>query len=262
MRNAVALATACENMEAVFHIAAIPGIWGRWNIYHSTNSVGTYHVIEGCRRAGVRRLIYTSSPSVIFDGSNHQNADESLPYPGTWMCHYPHSKALAEQAVLEANDDSLRTISLRPHLIWGPRDRHLIPGLIQKAQSGRLRRIGDGTNVVSVSYVENTAAAHLQAEESLRRSDRAAGQAYFVNEPNAVNLWSWIDELLDLVHLPPVRRSISAQSAHDMGLVMEFLWKVLPGVPPHDTVSGVPALKITQLQYPGCAERFWLHARL
>jgi len=116
-------------------------------------------------------------------------------------------------------------------LIWGPRDSHLIPRLIQKAQSGRLRRVGNGTNIVSVSYVENAAAAHLQAEESLRRSDRAAGQAYFVNEPDSVNLWCWIDELLALFNLPPIQNSMSARSAHCIGLMMELLWKVLPGEP-------------------------------
>lgn len=232
VRDARAVDEACADVEAVFHIAAIPGIWGRWKTYHSINTVGTQNVIQSCRNAGVSRLVYTSSPSVVFDGSDHCDADESLPYPGNWMCHYPHSKAIAEQAVLAANNDSLRTISLRPHLIWGPRDNHLIPRLIQKARSGRLRRVGDGTNVVSVSYVENAAAAHLQAEESLRNSATAAGRAYFVNEPESVNLWDWIDELLALVELPPIRKSISARAAHGVGQVMELLWSVLPGEPP------------------------------
>ena len=232
VRDNHAMAVACEGMEAVFHTAAIPGVWGRWKTYHSTNTIGTQNVIHGCRRAGVRRLIYTSSPSVVFDGGDHRNADETLPYPDSWLCHYPHSKALAEQAVLKANDDTLRTISLRPHLIWGPRDNHLVPRLIQMAQSGRLRRVSDGTNVVSVSYVENTAAAHLQAEFSLRNSEQAAGKAYFINETDAVNLWDWIDELLAIVNLPPIRKSISAAAAYRMGLVMELLWMVLPGEPP------------------------------
>ncbi|MEO2036186.1 MAG: NAD-dependent epimerase/dehydratase family protein [Planctomycetaceae bacterium] len=232
VRDRRTIAEACSDTEAVFHIAAIPGVWGSWEKYHSVNAIGTQNVIQGCRNAGVSRLIYTSSPSVVFDGRDHCDADESLPYPVSWMCHYPHSKAIAEQAVLQANNGSLRTVSLRPHLIWGPRDNHLIPRLLQKARSGRLRRVGDGTNLVSVSYVENAAAAHLQAEESLRRSNNAAGRAYFVNEPESVNLWNWIDELLALVDLPPVRKSISAGAAYRVGHVMERLWKFLPGEPP------------------------------
>ncbi len=228
LRDAKAVERACEGIDAVFHVAAVPGVWGSWEMYHSINTIGTLHVISGCRRFGVQRLIYTSSPSVVFDGSDHINADESLPYPTKWLCHYPHSKALAEQAVLEANDaNGLRTISLRPHLIWGPRDNHLIPRLIQKARVGQLRQVGRGDNVVSISYVENAAAAHVQAEESLRNSTRAAGRAYFINEPDAVNLWDWINLILKLAGLPPVTRQISATMAWSAGLVLETAFKVL-----------------------------------
>jgi nucleoside-diphosphate-sugar epimerase len=226
---------ACQGIDAVFHTAAVPGIWGDWSLYHGINTVGTLNVLEACRNSGVGRLIFTSSPSVIFDGKDHINADESLPYPDTWLCHYPHSKALAEQAVLAASSSAgLRTVSLRPHLIWGPRDNHLIPRLIQKASSGRLRRVGDGTNVVSVSYVENAAAAHLQAEKALRDSDRPAGRAYFINEPEAVNLWDWINLLLDRASLPPLRKSISASAASRIGAVLEWIWTALKlkGEPP------------------------------
>ncbi len=235
LRYAPKVEKACRDIDAVFHVAAVPGISGGWKKYHSINTVGTENVISACLSQGVQRLIYTSSPSVVFDGRDHVEADESLPYPTRWLSHYPHSKALGEQSVLAANDDDgLRTVSLRPHLIWGCRDNHLIPRLIQKAKSGRLRRVGDGANVVSVVNVENAAAAHLQAELSLRDSLTAAGNAYFINEPESVNLWQWIDQLLDLAGLPAVKKSISYPTAHRIGGVMEKMWKwlPLPGEPP------------------------------
>jgi nucleoside-diphosphate-sugar epimerase len=164
----------------------------------------------------------------VFDGCDQINANESLPYPTAWLCHYPHSKALAEQAVLAANDlDGLRTVSLRPHLIWGPRDNHLIPRLMQKARAGQLRQVGRGANVVSISYVENAAVAHLQAEASLRNSTMAAGRAYFINEPDAVNLWDWINLILTRVGLPPVTRRISSTMAWYAGSMLEIAWKFL-----------------------------------
>jgi 2-alkyl-3-oxoalkanoate reductase len=228
LRDREAVNRACEGMESVFHVAAVPGVWGAWETFHGINTVGTSHVVAGCLTQGVQRLIYTSSPSVVFDGRDHVDADESLPYAERWMCHYPHSKALAEQAVLAANGTTgLRTIALRPHLVWGPRDNHLIPRLLQKARSGRLRRVGGGKNVVSVSYVENAAAAHLQADRALSESIRAAGKAYFINEPEAVNLWDWIDLLLERGGMPPVRRAISAAAATAIGLTCEAVWGVL-----------------------------------
>ena len=235
VRDAAAIEDACEDIDAVFHVAAVPGIWGPWEKYHSINTVGTQNVVAACLAKQVQRLIYTSSPSVVFDGNDHVDADSSLPYPQKWLCHYPHSKALGEKSVLAANaDDGLRTVSLRPHLIWGCRDNHLIPRLVAKAKSGRLRRVGDGSNVVSVVNVENAAAAHVQAERSLRDNSAAAGRAYFVNEPEPVNLWDWIDRLLALAELPPVRKSISLKNAERVGAVMENAWRWLrlSGEPP------------------------------
>ena len=234
IRDPSAVSSACESIDAVFHVAAVPGIWGPWELYHNINTLGTKNVIDSCQKQNVRRLIYTSSPSVIFDGNDHIDASEHLDYPSEWLCHYPHSKALGEQAALKSNCEDLKTVSLRPHLIWGPRDNHLIPRLLQKAQSGRLRRVGDGNNVVSVSYVENVAHAHLLAEQTLRESAACAGKAYFINEPEAVNLWEWVNQVLELAGIPPIKKSISCRSAWRIGAAMEFVWKTLrlSGEPP------------------------------
>jgi nucleoside-diphosphate-sugar epimerase len=235
VRDPESVERACREVETVFHIAAIPGIWGPWKLYYETNTLGTRHVLEACRKRKVSRLVYTSSPSVIYDGTDHVNVDESYPYASRYLCHYPHSKALAEREVLAANGrDGLATISLRPHLIWGPRDNHLIPRLISRARSGRLRRVGHGNNVISMSYVENAAAAHLQAADALWAASPAAGNAYFVNEPEPVNLWSWINALLSLAGLPPVRKSIPSGAAYALGGALEAIYASLrlSGEPP------------------------------
>lgn len=228
LRDTVAVRLACRDIETVYHAAAVPGVWGSREFYFSTNVVGTRNILNACCDAGVARLIYTSSPSVVFDGSDHVDGDESLPYPDRWLCHYPWSKAIAEQEVLAAHrSDGLRTVSLRPHLIWGPRDNHLIPQLLQRASRGQLRRVGDGSNVVSVSYVENAAAAHLSADAALRRQANVGGREYFINEPEAVNLWDWIDEILQRAGMSPVSGRISAPAAFRVGAVLETVWRVL-----------------------------------
>lgn len=235
IRDSAAVRRACEGVDTVFHVAAVPGIWGPWRLFHSVNTEGTQYVVDACRRAGVAKLIYTSSPSVIYDGAPHEGVDETPHYPARYLAYYPRSKALAERAVLEANGhDGLSTVALRPHLIWGPRDNHLIPRLIRRAKSGRLRRVGEGANLVSISYVENVAAAHLQAADALAPDSAAAGQAYFINEPEPVNLWGWIDELLARAGLPPVRKAVSARTAWCVGAVLEATYRLfrLPGEPP------------------------------
>ncbi|HEY2760656.1 MAG TPA: NAD-dependent epimerase/dehydratase family protein, partial [Pirellulales bacterium] len=158
VRDAAAVDQATRGVEAVYHTAGLAGMWGSWKVYRDTNTIGTRNVIEACRRNGVRRLIYTSSPSVVFSETDQCGADESLPYTKRWLCHYPKSKALAEQQVLAANNQNgLKTCALRPHLIWGPGDRQLLPRLFRRAASGRLWRVGNGSNEIDIVYVDNAA---------------------------------------------------------------------------------------------------------
>jgi len=228
LRDAQAVEQACAGVDAVLHTAAVPGIWGRWEMFHSINTVGTEHIIAGCHKSGVHKLVYTSSPSVVYDGSPHVMADESLPYPESYLCDYPQTKSIAERAVLAANrPGQLLTVSLRPHLIWGPRDNHLIPRLIQRARSGQLRQVGDGTNEISMAYVENVAAAHLQACDALSDTARCAGRAYFINEAEPVRLWDWVNQLLGIAGLPPVKKRISAKAAYAVGYGMELAYRLL-----------------------------------
>jgi nucleoside-diphosphate-sugar epimerase len=222
------VAAACREIDVVYHVAAVAGIWGPWEHFHTINTRGTRHVLDGALQNGVRKLVYTSSPSVTFDGGDQSGVDESVPYPSQWLCHYPHTKALAEQMVLAANgQQGLLTCSLRPHLIWGPRDRHLIPRLWERARRGQLRRVGDGTNRVDMIYVENAAAAHWQAADALTDGSPVAGNAYFLSQGEPVNCWGWIDELLAIAGLPPVKKSISFAAAWRVGSVLERVYRVL-----------------------------------
>ncbi|MEX2173277.1 MAG: NAD-dependent epimerase/dehydratase family protein [Pirellulaceae bacterium] len=227
IQDPAAVLAACRDVDVVFHVAAVAGIWGPWQHYHGINTVGTHNVVAACRQARVGRLVFTSSPSVTFAGSDQCGVDESAPYPARWLCHYPHSKALAEQAVLGANGPDLATCSLRPHLIWGPRDTHLIPRLIERARRGQLRQVGGGQNLVDAVYVENAAQAHLLAADALRPGAAAAGRAYFITNAEPVNCWDWINQILALAGLPPVARRISFRAAYAAGAALEGLWTVL-----------------------------------
>lgn len=228
IRDAEAVASACQGMDVVFHVAAVAGIWGPWRHFYEINTQGTQNVLAGCRRQGVRRLVYTSSPSVTFDGKDQKGVDESAPYASRWLCHYPHTKALAEQQVLAAHGEGgLLTCALRPHLIWGPRDQHLIPRLIERARSGQLRRIGDGTNFLDAVYVENAAAAHLLAADRLLEGSPVGGRAYFITNGEPVNGWDWINDVLKLAGQSPVTRSMSFAAAWRLGSILEGVWRML-----------------------------------
>jgi nucleoside-diphosphate-sugar epimerase len=228
IRDAAAVDEACRNVDTVFHTAAVAGIWGPWELFYETNTLGTRHVVRGCLQQHVERLVFTSSPSVTFDGRDQCGVDESAPYASKWLAHYPHTKALAEQHVLAANGTGgLLTCALRPHLIWGPRDRHLIPRLLDRQRKGQLRRVGDGKNLIDITYVENAAEAHLRAADALGAESRVCGSSYFLSQGEPVNCWKWIDEVLALADLPPVNGSISLGAARVAGGALERVHRVL-----------------------------------
>ena len=228
IRDRQAVVSACAGMDAVFHTAAVAGIWGSWNHYFGINTIGTRHVLEGCRTQQVPRLIYTSSPSVTFDGRDQCGVDEAAPYATRWLAHYPHSKAIAEREVLAANGQGgLLTCALRPHLIWGPRDRHLVPRLLARAKAGALRRVGDGHNLVDMVYVENAAEAHVQAADALSPNSPVAGRVYFISQGEPVNCWAWINNLLALDGISPIERSISLSAAWKIGATLELVHSAL-----------------------------------
>ena len=227
---------ACEGCEVVFHTAAKAGVWGSRDSFWETNYQGTQNILTACRDKGVKRLIHTSTPSVVFNRQPLRGVDESQPYGSGWLCHYAESKAAAEQEVLaEHAPGQLHTVALRPHLIWGKGDNHLIPRIVARAKAGKLKIVGEGTNKVDLVHVRNAASAHLLAEKKLRETEAACGgKSYFITQGEPVVLWDWINNLLKRLDLPPVTRKVPLTVAYAAGAVLEGIYAItkIPGEPP------------------------------
>ncbi|MBF0234211.1 MAG: NAD-dependent epimerase/dehydratase family protein, partial [Desulfamplus sp.] len=257
-----AVEQASIGMDMIFHVAAKAGVSGRWAEYFESNVTGTKNVVNACLKNGVGRLVHTSSPSVIFNGKDMEGVDESVPYPEVYHAPYPETKAMAEKIVLNSTSEALKTIILRPHLIWGPGDNHLLPGMI--ARYRRLKRVGNGKNIVDTIYIDNAAYAHILAGDKLKinynqnfASDKVnsdntpnisesklnvydkskteisissrislSGRVYFISQDEPVPLWKMVDDMLDAAGLPPVKGEISAKTAERAGLVMEKIFSL------------------------------------
>jgi nucleoside-diphosphate-sugar epimerase len=222
-----AVTSAAQGCDIVFHVAAKAGIWGPYQGYYRANVLGTQTVIAACHRCHINRLVYTSSPSVVFNGRDMEGVDESASYPQHFEASYPETKAQAEKLVLKANGDDLATVALRPHLIWGPGDQHLVPRIIARAKIGALRRIGCRPLLVDSVYVDNAALAHLLAADRLQPRSPISGKTYFVSQGEPRPLWDLINMILEAAGVPPVTRHISPQLAYAAGWFYEKLYGLL-----------------------------------
>lgn len=221
-----------KDADGFFHTASKVDMWGKYKDFYNTNVTGTKNVIAACKMFGIKNLVYTSSPSVIADGSDTAGIDESYPYPKKYKAYYPQTKALAEQMVLAANTTSFRCIALRPHLIWGPGDRHLVPTVIERAKAGKLIQVGSGENFVDTTFIHDCVTAHILAMVALL--DRSGskpnigGRAYFISQGEPVKLWHWINTILHLNNLPPVSKKIPKGLALTLAAICEAIYRTLP----------------------------------
>ncbi len=221
VRDAAAVEEACRGVAVVFHTAARAGVWGDYRSYFGINVEGTRNVLAACRRQGVRALVHTSSPSVVFDGRDIEGGDERLPYTRRFLSAYQQTKTIAEQEVRAAAGD-LPLVALRPHLIWGPGDNHLVPRIVQRAD--RLVRVGDGRNRVDTTWIEDAARAHLLAMRALLTRPELSGRVYFISQGQPLPLWEMIDRILAAAGKGPVRRRMSRRSAWRLGAVLEKVY--------------------------------------
>lgn len=228
IRDRDCISQACCGQDAVIHTAAKAGVWGRWQDYHQVNTVATQHIVEACQRHGVPILVYCSSPSVTFEGKHQTGIDETVPYPSKWLCYYPQTKALAEKMVLAANSTGqFSTVALRPHLIWGEGDPHLIPRVIERCLAKRLVCIGSGKNLIDTVHVDLAAAAHLLALHTLANEPhKAAGKAYFITDGEPIGCWDWISMLLIVAGLEVPKGHIPLNVAYAVGYCLEIAYKI------------------------------------
>ncbi len=227
LSNYADVSAAVAGVDAVFHVAAKAGVWGSYDSFYQPNVVGTQHIITACIEHQVPKLIYTSTPSVVFDNHDIENGDERLPYPKTFSTHYAQTKSIAESAVLAANTSTVSTVALRPHLIWGPGDTQLAPRIIDRAKAGRLVKIGHEDKLVDATYVDNVVDAHLLAWQTLAPNAVCAGKPYFISNDEPIAVFDMINGILAAAGEPPLTRTVSVNAAYGIATVMEVVGRAL-----------------------------------
>lgn len=218
---------AAENCDVLFHVAAKAGVWGDYTGYYEANVIATENVISACEQLDIQHLVYTSTPSVVFDGNNEIGINERAEYPREYFNAYQATKAIAEQKVIAANSNTLKTVALRPHLIWGPGDRHLVPRVISRARSGKLKLVGNGQNKVDSCYIDNAVLAHILAANEIMGRGRCAGKVYFISNNEPIAMADLLNRILDCVGLPAISKSVPPMLAFTVGAILEKIYALL-----------------------------------
>jgi nucleoside-diphosphate-sugar epimerase len=230
VRDPVTVRDVCEGVDTVYHtVALISQELGKPANMYAVNVEGTENIIHACQEQGVGQLVYTSSIDVVFDGTPIAGGDESLSYPTHHLDYYSETKMQAEQRVLAANDDGLRTVSLRVAGLYGAGDQHRFPPVMKQVVSGRFVRFGDGSARFNHLYVDNAAHAHLLAGEALRdEASPVQGQAYFITDYEATNFFDFMWDYVQALGFDPTVRRIPCAMSSTVASVTEALYQLMP----------------------------------
>lgn len=212
---------ALEGVDAIVHCAAFVEEWGTRAQFWEGNVEGTTQLLEVARAAGVARFVHIGTEAALFDGRDLIGVDERAPYPARQRFLYSETKAEAERRVLAANGPGLTTISLRPRLVWGPRDATVLPVVVRMAREGSFAWLDGGRARTSTTHVANLAHA---VQLALTRG--RGGEAYFVADDGERTLRELLSALAatEGVRLP--ERSVPGALARPLAAAIEGAYRL------------------------------------
>lgn len=218
---------ALQGCEGVFHVAGHVGIWGDPKSFESINVEGTRTIIAEMKNLGIKHMVFTSSPSVVFGNSDLEGVDESTPYPAHYLAEYPRTKAEAEKLVMSSASADFKVVGLRPHLIYGREDQNLFPRVLARAREDKLRIIGHGKNKVDIIHIDNAVHAHLCAWDALLNGRDVSGKSYFVANEEPVYLWKFVNQVLELNNIRPVYKHVPLWFTYMLASIFELFYRAI-----------------------------------
>jgi nucleoside-diphosphate-sugar epimerase len=228
LADTTAIQTACKNKEVVFHSGALSSPWGRFEDFFQSNVTGTRCVVQGCKDGNVSRLVFVSTPSIYFHYNSRLNVVEDASLPSKPVNAYAQTKLLAEKEIDQSFTDGLSVITLRPRAIFGPGDTSILPRLIDRLQHDRLPIIGDGQNIIDLTYIDNVVDALILCMHSPQNT---LGQKFNITNGEPVQLWEMVKKLCAELGLIYPQRQLSYRLADHVAAVLEGIYHLLPGRP-------------------------------
>lgn len=250
LTDAASLARLCEGCDALFHVAADYRLWApEPEQLYKTNVEGTRSLLEAAGRAGVPRIVYTSSVATLGIPPGGIPGDEESPVSLADMVgHYKRSKFLAEALVRDYAAQGLPVVIVNPSTPVGPRDIKPTPTgrMLRDAVAGRLPAYVDtGLNIV---HVDDVADGHWLAFQR-----GVVGERYILGGSN-LSLRELLTEIADIVGSAPPRWRLPHAAVMPVAYVAEA-WARISGTQPIATVEEVRMSKKRMFFSSAKAER-------
>ncbi|TYC99520.1 NAD-dependent epimerase/dehydratase family protein [Arthrobacter echini] len=220
--DGVAVRAAVQGCSGVIHLAAKVSFTGAAADFDRINVEGTRLVLESARAAGVRDVVYVSSPSVAHSGASLIGVPAGPADPVHARGNYARTKAVAELLALAGSAPDFRVAAVRPHIVWGPGDTQLVQRVIDRARARRLPLLDGGAALIDTTYVDNAATAIVAC---LDRMDQAQGQALVVTNGEPRPIAELIAAICRSGGVAPPRWSIPGSLARSAGAVIERSWQ-------------------------------------
>jgi nucleoside-diphosphate-sugar epimerase len=218
---------AVKEQEFVFHCAAFPSPWGNYELFYQANVIGARNVARACLENKVKRLVYVSTPSIYFEYASRMSVKESDPLPEP-ISNYARTKLLAEEEIDRGVANGLAAISIRPRALFGEGDTVIFPRLIRRIRSGGLPILGDGENIVDLTYIDNVVDALFAVRGVACWHTR---KKYNISNGEPVKIWKLIERICDELKYPRPRRRISCRAAHAVAGILESVYTLIPFSP-------------------------------
>lgn len=223
IRDPAVVERAMATCDAVVHIAAKVGVVGEWDEFRAINVDGVANVLYAARRHGAR-VVHVSTPSVAHSGHSLVGAGAAPPVTGRRGAFYAESKALGELLALQAAGPDLPLVVVRPHLVWGPGDTQLVGRIVDRARSGRLALVGNGSALVDTTYIDNAASALVAALDAVEPDAACVGKAYVIANGEPRPIGELVAGILAAAGVDWSPRRVPRAVAVGAGAVVERLW--------------------------------------
>jgi nucleoside-diphosphate-sugar epimerase len=207
--------------DTVFHIAGHLREWDSYEVFYTANVVGTRTVLAAAKAAGVSTFVATGAAGVVQGRPTPmKDISEDAPLQAPSWGPYIKTKAEADQMVRQANTPELRTVVIRPALIWGE-GMPMLDEMVAAAEGGQFALPDGGRQVMSTSHVDNVVECLILAAEKGR-----GGEAYYVTDGVDSTLKKVLTDLLGTRGIPPIKRSAPFGIAWRMAAIMEGIWRL------------------------------------